>query len=479
MKKYNFDFSQKTVPFPHQIEATKFIIGKDFVPLFDEQGLGKTKIVIDALCQDIVNGFIDGALIFCKKSLLAVWEEEIKKHSHLTSVILRGTSREKGYKFLSFSHFFLMNYEYLQSEIDRIKMLLEIRKYAIVLDESHKIKDPSSTTAKTIFEIKDLAKKRIIITGTPIANKPEDLWAQFYFLDGGKTLGSDFEYFKKKYSLKNLKENPTQNDITKLRALRNIIEKVSIRRLKNNVLQLPEKSYQDIFVKLAGHQKELYENLREKLVIEFQTFSGKQIVENVENILEKLLRLTQLASNPKLIDVGYKEDPAKFIELDHIVKNIISREDKLIIWTSFVENIREIRRRYVSYNPLMIFGEIPIEQRTKYVERFQRNNEYKIIIANPATAREGLTLTSANNAIYVDRNFNLVDYIQSQDRIHRISQKKKCNIIKIIAKDTIDEYIDDILYKKQDIASFVQGDKNSLSEKDYLTKDELMKILSE
>ena len=101
------------------------------------------------------------------------------------------------------------------------------------------------------------------------------------------------------------------------------------------------------------------------------------------------------------------------------------------------------------------------------------------MIANPAAAREGLTLTSANNAIYVDRNFNLVDYIQSQDRIHRISQKKKCSVIKIIAKNTIDEYIDEILFKKQDIASFVQGDKNNLSDKNYLTKEELMKILGE
>ena len=82
----------------------------------------------------------------------------------------------------------------------------------------------------------------------------------------------------------------------------------------------------------------------------------------MENILEKLLRLTQLASNPKLIDSGYKEEPAKFIELDTVVKDIISKGEKLIIWTSFVENIREIRRRYASNNPLMIFGEISTEQ---------------------------------------------------------------------------------------------------------------------
>ncbi len=80
MKKYKFDYSPRTRPFPHQTEALEFMKGKKLVPLFDEQGLGKTKIVIDALLEDMKNGIIEGALIICRKFLLSTWEDEIKKH---------------------------------------------------------------------------------------------------------------------------------------------------------------------------------------------------------------------------------------------------------------------------------------------------------------------------------------------------------------------------------------------------------------
>lgn len=105
-------------------------------------------------------------------------------------------------------------------------------------------------------------------------------------------------------------------------------------------------------------------------------------------------------------------------------------------------------------------------------------SKHKILIANPAAAKEGLTLTSSNNAIYLDRNFKMDDYLQSQDRIHRISQTKKCNIIKLIARKTIDEYTDEILEKKELIAKYTLGDFNNLNMKrQSLSKEDLLKIL--
>ena len=102
------------------------------------------------------------------------------------------------------------------------------------------------------------------------------------------------------------------------------------------------------------------------------------------------------------------------------------------------------------------------------------------MIANPSAAREELTLTSANNAIYLDRNFNLVDYLQSQDRIHRISQTKECTIYKLLAKNTVDEYVDKLIDVKKDIAGYVQGDIECLETESYeflLNKHELLEML--
>jgi SNF2 family DNA or RNA helicase len=126
----------------------------------------------------------------------------------------------------------------------------------------------------------------------------------------------------------------------------------------------------------------------------------------------------------------------------------------------------------------MLYGDLPIDKRNLNIRAFKIDPECKILVANPAAAREGLTLTSANNAIYLDRNFNLVDYLQSQDRIHRISQTKKCKIIKLIGKGTIDEYVDEILRRKKIIANFVQGESDTLSLGNTYSKEDLISFIS-
>jgi len=475
-KKYNFNYNPKTKPFPHQVEAIEYISNRVNIPLFDEQGLGKTKIVIEALCNNMEQGIIDGALIICKKHLIGNWKDEIETHSHLKYIVLRGSTSEKGLKFMGYSHFYIINYESVIGEVERLKMFLKIRKMAIVLDESHKIKNPNAKTTNAILELKDLAKKRIIITGTPIANKPLDLWAQFYFLDNGNLLGNSFKKFRETYSI-DLKGDDLPRQKDRFNNLREIILSNSIRRLKKDVLELPDKIYIEKYVQLEGQQKKIYDQLKKELYIEVTDIDGGKIIDKSDELLKKLLRLAQIASNPFLIDKAYNETPAKFPLLDTLIENILEQKEKIIIWSCFVDNIRILYKRYKEFGSLMLYGDIPIEKRNEIVKQFRNNDEFMILIANPAVAREGLTLTSANNAIYLDRNFNLVDYLQSQDRIHRISQTKKCRIYKLIAQNTIDEYIDEIIYKKHKLAEYVQGDIDDIGIEQYLTKEEILNIL--
>jgi SWI/SNF-related matrix-associated actin-dependent regulator 1 of chromatin subfamily A len=476
--KYSFDYRSKTIPLSHQIEAIKYIEDRTTVSLFDEQGLGKTKMVIEALCNNLQKGIIDGVLVICKKHLIYTWTDEIKTHSYLKYIVLRGGENEKGLKFMSYASFYIINYESVIGELERLKMFLKIRKMAIVLDESHKIKNPNAKTTKAILSIKDNALKKIIITGSPVANKPLDLWSQFYFLDNGLLLGYKYSEFEKKYSI-DLKGTDPATQQTIFTNLRNVVLANSIRRLKENVLELPEKKYYDVSVELYGKQKQLYNKLKSELLIEITNTDGNIITDNSEEYLKKLLRLAQIASNPFLIDKAYNEVPAKFDVLDSLINDILSRGEKLIVWSCFVDNIRILYKKYKDLGSLLIYGGIPIEKRNEIVKQFRFNDSYKILVANPSAAKEGLTLTSANNAIYLDRNFNLVDYLQSQDRIHRISQTKECNIYKLIAKDTIDEYIDELLYKKNKIAGFIQGDIKTIEHEEYLTKEELINILGE
>ena len=476
-KKYRFDYSPRTKPFPHQVEAIEYIANNQNIPLFDEQGLGKTKIVIEALCNNMEQGIINGVLVVCKKHLIDTWKEEIETHSHLKYIVLRGRPSEKGMRFMGYSHFYLINYESVIGELKQLKIFLKIREMAIVLDESHRIKNPDAKSTKAILELREFAKKRIIITGTPIANKPLDLWSQFYFLDSGYLLGSNYKEFEKAYSI-TLKDSDIADNECRFRDLRDTVLSNSIRRLKEDVLELPEKVYIDKYVQVEGQQKEIYTQLKRELYIEVTNMDGERIIDESNDVLKKLLRLVQIASNPFLIDKAYYETPAKFSLLDTLIEEILERKEKLIVWSCFVENIRILRKRYKDFGALLLYGDIPIIKRNEIVKQFGKDDKCRILIANPAAAKEGLTLTSANNAIYLDRNFNMVDYLQSQDRIHRISQTKECRIYKLIAKNTIDEYIDEIIYKKHKLAEYVQGDTdNIVQDKRFITKEHLLEIL--
>lgn len=451
-------YDSKTIPLPHQLEAINYIHKNTNVALFDEQGLGKTKIVIDALALDLQKNKIQGVLVIAPMSLLFNWENEVKKHSFLIPIVLKGGNREKRYRYMTGANFYIINYEAVIHELQRIKRFCKSRKVAIVLDESTRIKDPKSKTAQSVFQLSEIATKKIIISGTPIANKPYDIWSQFYFLDKGDLLSDNYKNFKSKFNIKNVEYKKNLDDLNK-----NIIEH-SIRRLKDNVLQLPEKEYVNIYVEISGKQCRLYNELCNELKIEVKNIKGEIILDESEELLKKLLRLTQIASNPFLIDKSYSETPAKFAKLDNLLQTIINKNEKVVIWTCFVENITILKKRYKQYSPLVIHGAISISDRAEYIKKFQENDKYKIMILNPAAAREGVTLTSANNAIYLDRNFNLVDYLQSQDRIHRISQNKRCIIYKLLSKNTIDEYIDNYIEIKKDIAKYIQGDEIEINE---------------
>lgn len=480
MKRVSFDYAPRLKPLPHQIEASRFLVEREWAALFDEQGLGKTKIVIDALAQLFSSHAIEGAIVICKKSLLKNWEAEIGKHSSLRSIILRGTPNQKGLRFMWFAHFYLINYDLVPSEVGRIKGFLKARPMAVVLDESQRIKNPESKATEAIHAIGPLAKRRFIITGTPIANCPQDVWAQVYFLDGGSTLGVTPEAFSQRFHIQARPHKEPVIGEAGLAELRESLAKFSIRRTKNAVLELPEKIYQTHDVRLEERQRQMYDELRQRLCLDITTLAGEQIIDDSENILKRMLRLVEIASNPKLFDASYSGIPAKFKHADELIAEIVSRGEKAILWTNFVGNIRALRRRYDRYGAAMIFGEVPLDDRARIVAKFQSSQELRILVANPAAAREGLTLTAANHAIYFDRNFNLIDYLQSQDRIHRISQERPAYIHKLVGQETIDVYIEDVVYRKQAIAEYVYGDSKDLKlPPSAFTKEDILRLLGE
>lgn len=469
--------------FSYQKEAVDAVKDLDYAAIFHEQGLGKTKIAIDLLLYWIEKTSIDTVLIVTKKQLVANWIREFKNHTSIIPAIL-DTNRNSNYDvFCGPARVVITNFEVLITEKERFQLYLNTRNVAVIVDESTKLKNPKSKLTQTFFDLATLFKKRVIMTGTPIANRPYDIWAQIYFLDQGKSLGVDFQKFKQEVDLSNkLFDNKNLQMIfeDKVSAIYSNIKKFSVRETKSSgIIHLPDKIYINEITEFAPKQKKLYNQVCEELEIEVVKY-GEKILDDSSAIVKRLLRLVQVVSNPKLVDESYNEESAKEILLDKILCTILDKNEKCIVWSNFIENINFFSRKYRKYGTAKIHGKLTIEERNKAVDFF-RSDECRILFATPASAKEGLTLTIANHVIFYDRGFSLDDYLQAQDRIHRISQKRTCYVHNVIIKESIDEWIDVLLQAKQNAALLAQGDLSLGEYKnvvDYSYGDMIKDILS-
>jgi SNF2 family DNA or RNA helicase len=460
--------------FPHQTEGTDFIASRAAAALFDEQGLGKSKQLVDAVEQEVATGSLAGALIVCPNTLKSTWAREIERHATLSYAVFGAGKTARRLAFGSLKAvFYVINYEAVVREMTSLRALLRFKRMALVLDESHRIKTPAAKVTRALHRLKGEAAKRIIMTGTPVANKPEDLWSQLFFLDDGATLGASFEDFRRTYCT-------ASGGYIRVEDLRGKLGALALRRLKDTALALPPKTVVPVTVRLAGRQADLYHRMREDLYLWVRSLTGVQILADAENILVRLLRLAQLASNPALIDASYDETPAKFAALDKLLENVFARGpgQKAIVWSSFVGNITTLARRYARHRPVTFHGEMSAEEREHALDAFIADPGVRLFIGNPAAGREGLTLTVANVAVYLDRTFNLVDYVQSQDRIHRISQTLACEIYLLLAERTVDEFIEFALAQKLRLAAYVQQDTQRLDPRDAaLKKPDILRAL--
>ena len=457
----------------HQEDGTEFLRTRERAALFDEQGLGKSKQLIDAIVGEVEAGTIAGALIVCPNGLKSNWGGEIERFCSLQFAVFGAGKAERRQAFSSLrAAFYVINYELVAAELPALRALLRFKRMALVLDESHRIKTPDARVTQAVLQLRNEAARRYLLTGTPVANKPEDLWSQIFFLDDGEALGASIDEFRERYQT----AGGGYQDIGNLK---DQVAGLSLRRLKSEALDLPAKQYRRIEVTLSGRQLELYVRMRDELALWVQSLDGEHVLKEAEAILARLVRLAQLASNPRLLDQGYDETPVKFVALDDLVELYMAKlGQKMIIWSSFVGNVTELAARYAQHGAVVLHGEVPTEARDRAVKSFREESGTRILIANPAAAREGLTLTEANVAVYVDRTFNLVDYLQSQDRIHRISQTKECEIILLVSKATIDLFVDFSLEQKHRLAQFAQDDTDAIAPADLaLQKPDILRAL--
>ena len=471
--------------FPYQHEAFEAVKDLNYSAIFHEQGLGKTKIAIDLSLYWLQKKDIDTVMIVTKKQLVKNWQDEFKFHTHLKTVVLN-TDRSNNYYILNgISKVILTNFETIEIEKERIELFLKLRNVAIIIDESTKLKNPDSNLTKCFFDLSELFRIKVIMTGTPVANRPYDIWSQIYFLDNGISLGNDFKSFKKKHDLNNKLNSDDEAREQFEVNVGSIFEKIHtfcVRETKKSCgIELPEKLFILANAKFEKEQECIYRKVIQDCMVEI-TKKGEKILDVDEECLKRLLRLNQIASNPRLIDECYNKTSGKEIVLDELINEIINNNEKCIVWSCYIGNIDYFTEKYKDYGAVKIHGSMTIEERNRSVDLFKNNQNAKLLFATPQAAKEGLTLTVANNAIFYDRTFNLDDYLQAQDRIHRISQKKKCIIYNILMENSIDNWIDALLKAKQNAAWLTQGDISIVqyeASADYTYADIIKEILKE
>ena len=455
------DLTLKHRAFTYQLEAVNAVKDLEYAAIFHEQGLGKTKVAIDLIVHWLSHHLLDTALIVVKKGLLDNWQRELASHSQLVPRVMTNSRRANYYVFNSPARVMLAHYEAIKAEEERMHLFLRTRNVGAILDESTKIKNPGAGLTRTFLNLAPLFVRRVIMSGTPVSNRPHDIWSQIKFLDDGISLGSDFEEFKRSVDLsKDLVDKEERRKALEIR-LHGIADSISgftVRETKASAeIELPDKVVHSVVTEWEPRQHDLYRQVRESLrAIVFQ--DGQLIADESDAVLKRLLRLVQITSNPNLIDASYRVEPGKLEALLELTSSITRAGQKCIVWSSFVDNVEWLARVLRKHNPQSVHGRLGTNERTAAIRIFLDDPSAKVFIATPGSAKEGLTLTVANHVIFYDRLFGLDDYLQAQDRIHRISQDSVCHVHNLIMRDSIDEWIDALLHSKQTAAQFVQGD---------------------
>jgi SNF2 family DNA or RNA helicase len=469
----NYKF--KTKPYAHQMTALEKSWNKETYAYFMEMGTGKTKVLIDNAAMLYDKGKIDGLLIIAPKGVIGTWyNQELPTHlpEHIENVTvlwqanITKTQREKlGTLFKTGEdfHILIMNVEAFSTQkgVDFGSKFLVSHNTLMVVDESTTIKNPSAHRTKNIIRLSNKAKYRRIMTGSPVTKNPLDLYSQCQFLSSWLLDFSSYYAFRNRYAeMKTLHMHGRSIQVVdkfkNLGELSDQLKGFSYRVLKEDCLDLPDKIYIKRQITLSPDQKKLYEQMKKEALA---ILNGKQVT--TVNALTQLMRLHQITCGHFTADDGTTQriPNNRVSELMNILEET---EGKAIIWAHYQYDITSIIKEIVKeYGPGSVvdyYGLTPQNERDSNREKFQSDPKCRFLIGTPATGGYGLTLTAANTVIYYSNGYDLEKRLQSEDRAHRIGQKKSVTYVDINAQDTVDEKIVKSLRKKINIASEVLGE---------------------
>lgn len=450
-------------PYQHQIKGYNMALkqmehGGGFGFLF-EMGCGKTLTAVATVGRLYLEKKIKKVLIIAPSAVVAVWPKEFNDFAEFdnTCTPLEGTKKKRLQALENLSVIYdslqvaIINYEAtwrLQDE------LMQYNADMIICDESQRIKTHTSKQSKCVQKLGTMAKYRLLLTGTPVQNSPMDFFSQYKFLDPS-VFGNNFYNFRNTYAIMGGFQNHQIIDYKHLDELTYKAHSIALRVTKEEALDLPEMVDHTRLLDLEPAARKTYKELSCECITEIE-----ETEVTASNILTKLLRLSQITGGFITNDDGITKEisKAKQKELKNIIDNVVvANNKKIVIFAKFTAEIDSIKKCLNEKNIKFawIDGAVKSSDRGDMVEKFQKDEEVKVFIAQIQTAGLGITLHAASVAVFYSLDYNYASYEQAKARIHRIGQKNTCNYIHLICKDTVDEKVMIALNKKKNIAANV------------------------
>lgn len=504
ISKIPFYVKEGAKPYQHQLDFMKFAIYRQthgnssgFL-LADDMGLGKSLETINLAIWESKQYKIKHCLVLCCiNSSKYNWQRDISDHTNgqyqgyiigsrkkrngevrcdtgsaekLEDLKLFKQYGSKGTEELPF--FIIMNIEAVRYQVgkkyplaDKIIELINNGTIGMVaVDEIHKNVSPSSKQGKQIQRIKKETKSRALwlpLTGTPITNKPTDVFLPMYLTDSHHF--TSYYMWCKEFCLYGGFGDHEIVGYKNIPKLKMILQGNMLRRMKEDVLDLPPKIYFTRYVDNTPYQQRLYDEIREGIMRDRSKILDKP------NPLAQFLRLRQANGSPELVDPNCKLDSdyfsknAKIAELFSILEEVHERGEKVVVFSNWVEPLRTLYR-FVSkrYKTCAFTGTMSDEDKEKNKHVFMTNPEYTVLLGTIGAAGTTHTFTSANNLVFYDSPWNPSDRNQASDRLYRIGTKSTVNIYTLITRNTVDERVQDILYAKEGTANYIVDNKIDL-----------------
>ena len=475
----NYEF--KSEPYQHQLETLQQSYHRNLFALFLEMGLGKSKILLDNAGMLFEQGKISGLLIVSPKGNLRNWDiNEINKH--LPDRIERNVLVWQPNHTKKWLHDFkkmvdepsdgqlnilLVNVEAFAT-VKACKFVEEFmvtHDVMMAVDESTTIKNPKAKRTQHLIKLAPLADYRRILTGFPITKAPLDLYSQCYFLSPNLLGFSSFYAFQARYAItqrRQMGQHAFQQVVgfQKLEELQQSIKDFSIRKIKDECLDLPEKVYVRRHVELTDEQNKAYSTMKREalMILEDELFSTM-------NVLTQLMRLQQVVAGSLRNEEG-ETIVLKNNRVQTVLDLLEETSGKVVVFAVFQTDIQELERaiteKFGQGSVASYYGHTRQDERQKIIEKFQDpDSELRYFVSNPQTGGRGITLTEANTMIFYSNSYDLELRVQAEDRIHRIGQEHSCTYIDLVSPGTVDEQILRNLLSKVKISNEVLGEVRS------------------